>query len=80
MKFALRAMAQSLAREMGPNGVHVAHVVVDGVIDTPNTKGYDKGEGGKIDPVAVSASSYRWFQYGRGIRADRRGRDIMRVL
>lgn len=63
MKFALRAMAQSLAREMGPKGVHVAHVVVDGVIDTPNTKGYDKGEGGKIDPVAVSTSSFYLFQY-----------------
>ena len=32
-KAALRAMAQSLAREVGPKGVHVAHVVVDGAID-----------------------------------------------
>ncbi len=58
MKFALRAMAQSLAREMGPKGVHVSHAVIDGVIDTPNTKGYEMGEGGKIDPAAVSASSF----------------------
>lgn len=34
-KFALRALAQAMARELGPQGVHVAHVVVDGVIDTP---------------------------------------------
>ncbi len=34
-KFGLRAMAQSMAREIGPEGIHVAHVVVDGVIDTP---------------------------------------------
>jgi short-subunit dehydrogenase len=33
-KHALRALAQSLARELGPRGVHVAHVVVDGAIDT----------------------------------------------
>lgn len=32
-KAGLRAMAQSLAREVGPKGVHVAHVVVDGAID-----------------------------------------------
>jgi NAD(P)-dependent dehydrogenase (short-subunit alcohol dehydrogenase family) len=33
-KAALRALAQSLARELGPRGIHVAHVVVDGAIDT----------------------------------------------
>ncbi|KQV55277.1 MULTISPECIES: SDR family NAD(P)-dependent oxidoreductase [unclassified Caulobacter] len=32
-KAGLRAMAQSLAREVGPKGIHVAHVVVDGAID-----------------------------------------------
>jgi NAD(P)-dependent dehydrogenase (short-subunit alcohol dehydrogenase family) len=34
-KFGLRALAQSMARELGPKGVHVAHVVIDGQIDTP---------------------------------------------
>ena len=33
-KAALRALAQSLARELGPRGIHVAHVVIDGAIDT----------------------------------------------
>lgn len=33
-KHALRALAQSMARELGPRNVHVAHVVVDGAIDT----------------------------------------------
>jgi short-subunit dehydrogenase len=33
-KFALRALSQSMARELGPKNVHVAHVVVDGAIDT----------------------------------------------
>lgn len=33
-KFALRGLAQSLARELWPQGIHVAHVVVDGIIGT----------------------------------------------
>ena len=33
-KHALRALAQSMARELGPHGIHVGHVVVDGAIDT----------------------------------------------
>jgi len=33
-KFALRALAQSMARELGPQGVHVAHSIIDGAIDT----------------------------------------------
>ncbi|MBK6323210.1 SDR family oxidoreductase [Candidatus Aalborgicola defluviihabitans] len=33
-KHALRALAQSMARELGPQNIHVAHVVVDGAIDT----------------------------------------------
>lgn len=33
-KFALRALAQSMARELGPEGVHVAHALIDGAIDT----------------------------------------------
>ena len=32
-KAGLRALAQSLARELGPQGVHVAHVVIDGAVD-----------------------------------------------
>ncbi len=33
-KFALRSLAQSMARELGPEGVHVAHTIIDGAIDT----------------------------------------------
>jgi len=33
-KHALRALAQSLARELGPKGIHVAHPIIDGAIDT----------------------------------------------
>lgn len=55
-KFALRALGQSLAREFGPKGVHVAHAIIDGIIDTPNTKHYNVNNGsedGKINPQAV---------------------------
>jgi NAD(P)-dependent dehydrogenase (short-subunit alcohol dehydrogenase family) len=37
-KHALRALAQSMARELGPKGIHVAHVVIDGPIDNPDTR------------------------------------------
>jgi len=37
-KHALRALAQSMARELGPQGIHVGHVVIDGVIDTDATR------------------------------------------
>jgi NAD(P)-dependent dehydrogenase (short-subunit alcohol dehydrogenase family) len=56
-KFALRATGQSLAREFGPKGVHVAHAIIDGVIDIPRTSGWPVNGGvedGKISSEAVS--------------------------
>jgi NAD(P)-dependent dehydrogenase (short-subunit alcohol dehydrogenase family) len=38
-KHALRALAQSMARELGPKNIHVAHVIVDGAIDTAFIRG-----------------------------------------
>jgi NAD(P)-dependent dehydrogenase (short-subunit alcohol dehydrogenase family) len=56
-KFAVRAMSQSLAREFGPQGVHVAHIIVDGIIDTEKTKAFDLGNpDSKIDPKMVSSA------------------------
>ena len=37
-KFGLRALAQSMARELGERGVHVAHVVIDGQIESERTR------------------------------------------
>lgn len=42
-KFGLRALAQSMAREFGPQGIHVAHAVVDGQIDTPRVREMSPG-------------------------------------
>ncbi len=55
-KFALRALAQSLAREFGPKGVHVAHAIIDGVIDIERTKEWKVSDApdAKISADAVS--------------------------
>lgn len=37
-KHALRALAQSMSRELGPQGIHVAHIIVDGLIENEATK------------------------------------------
>ncbi len=54
-KFAIRAMAQSLAREFGPKGVHVSHAIIDGIIATEKTKDHlSNVADGKISPDSVS--------------------------
>ena len=47
---AKRAVVQSAARELGPQGVHVAHVIVDGVVDNPNTRAYFAQKVGYLAP------------------------------
>ncbi len=37
-KFAVRGLAWALAREVGPKGIHVAHIIIDGIIDTPSVR------------------------------------------
>jgi NAD(P)-dependent dehydrogenase (short-subunit alcohol dehydrogenase family) len=55
-KFALRGLAQSMARELGPKGIHVAHVVIDGGI-AGTRGGRDPGEEDKfLQPQAIAAS------------------------
>ena len=49
-KFALRGLAQSLARELGPKGLHVAHIVIDGGI------GRDEGSNTQLGPDAIAAT------------------------
>lgn len=53
-KFALRGLAQSLARELHPQGVHVAHVVVDGVIRSAQRP--DPGDESTLDPDAIACA------------------------
>jgi len=54
-KFALRGLAQSLAREYSPKGVHVAHVVLDGLIDAPQTdQRFGSQASVRMDPRAIA--------------------------
>lgn len=65
-KAALRALAQSMARELGPKGVHVAHVIIDGLIDTAfsRTNFADRvaaaGPDGILNPNHI-ADAYWWL-------------------
>jgi NAD(P)-dependent dehydrogenase (short-subunit alcohol dehydrogenase family) len=64
-KAALRSLAQSMARELGPQGIHVAHLIIDGAIDTPWIKENFperhalKDEGGILDPEAIADTYWR---------------------
>jgi NAD(P)-dependent dehydrogenase (short-subunit alcohol dehydrogenase family) len=60
-KFALRGLAQSLAREVQPLGVHVTHVVLDGLLrGSPSVERFGGNEDRSIDP-AEAARAYRWI-------------------
>ena len=48
-KFGLRAVAQSMARELGPQGIHVAHLVIDAGVDTAWVRERIKARGGSVD-------------------------------
>lgn len=62
MKAGLRMLSQSLAREYGPKGVHVAHFIIDGVIDGDMVRGRfgdyldALGEDGGLSPDAIAES------------------------
>ncbi|BCA31476.1 SDR family oxidoreductase [Metapseudomonas otitidis] len=68
-KHAIRALAQSMARELGPRNIHVAHVVVDGAIDTAFIRDTfpdlyaRKDQDGILDPEHI-ADNY-WFLHSQ---------------
>ena len=70
-KHALRALAQSMARELGPQGIHVAHVVVDGAIDTAFIRETfpdryaAKAHDGIVDPEAIAENYWHLHQQQR---------------
>ncbi|SRR5579884_1584983 len=67
-KFAVRGLADSLARELWPKGIHVAHIVVDGVIDTPRVReGYRPGpDEPLLNPDAMAEAYWNLAQQPRG--------------
>ena len=68
-KFALRALSQSMARELGPEGIHVSHFIIDGAIDTAFIKENFpdryalKEKDGILSPEKI-ADSY-WFVHSQ---------------
>ncbi|MGE3832563.1 MAG: SDR family NAD(P)-dependent oxidoreductase [Parvibaculaceae bacterium] len=55
-KFALRALAQSLARDLSPKGIHVAHFVIDGAIRNPGRTEPPDRPDSMLDPDAIAQS------------------------
>jgi NAD(P)-dependent dehydrogenase (short-subunit alcohol dehydrogenase family) len=55
-KFALRGLAQSMARELSPQGIHVAHVVIDGGIASPRRQAAPDAPDSQLDPDAIAAT------------------------
>jgi NAD(P)-dependent dehydrogenase (short-subunit alcohol dehydrogenase family) len=55
-KFALRGLAQSVAREFQPQGIHVAHFVIDGAIRNPGRVEPPDRPDSMLDPDAIAAT------------------------
>ena len=70
-KAALRSLAQSVAREFGPQGVHVAHVVIDGGIDGERLRSgapqrvAEAGADGLLDPAAIAEAYWQLHRQHR---------------
>lgn len=70
-KAALRALAQSAAREYGPQGIHVAHVIIDGAIDGDRINSFlpqlkeERGADGLLDPDAIAENYWSLFTQPR---------------
>jgi NAD(P)-dependent dehydrogenase (short-subunit alcohol dehydrogenase family) len=52
-KAALRALAQAMARELGPKGLHIAHVIIDGLIDTAFTQEHFAQRVAEVGPDGI---------------------------
>lgn len=66
-KQGLRAVAQSMARELGPQGIHVAHLIIDAGVDTSWVRdlmakaGKDIGDGDLMDPASVAETYWQLY-------------------
>ena len=61
-KFALRGLAQSMARELAPKGIHIAHFVIDGAIG--KNEGKDAGDA-KLDPDEIARNYLHVYRQQR---------------
>ncbi|MDJ0556232.1 MAG: SDR family NAD(P)-dependent oxidoreductase [Microcoleaceae cyanobacterium MO_207.B10] len=63
-KFGLRALAQSLAREFSPQGIHVAHVIIDGLINTDRVKKMfpERDPQTMLSPESIAENYWQLYQ------------------
>jgi NAD(P)-dependent dehydrogenase (short-subunit alcohol dehydrogenase family) len=66
-KAAQRSLAQSMARTLGPKGIHVAYVIIDGIIDIPTTRQLlpDRPDEGFLRPAAIAETVHHVVQQDR---------------
>jgi NAD(P)-dependent dehydrogenase (short-subunit alcohol dehydrogenase family) len=64
-KFALRGLAQSMARELSPAGIHVCHIVVDGGIRSAARPERDNAPDAMLNPDAIAESYWHLLQQHR---------------
>jgi NAD(P)-dependent dehydrogenase (short-subunit alcohol dehydrogenase family) len=64
-KFALRGLAQSMARELSPQGIHVAHFVIDGGIRSAARPVPDNAPDSLLDPDAIAETYWATLQQHR---------------
>jgi NAD(P)-dependent dehydrogenase (short-subunit alcohol dehydrogenase family) len=67
-KFALRALSTSLAKEFGPQGVHVAHAVIDGIIDIEFTQKWLEGKPEEASMGSEDIAEIYWGLHTQGRR------------
>lgn len=66
-KFGLRALAQSMARELGPKGIHVAHVIIDGGIESERHRdaAAERGPASVLSPASIAETYYQLHRQPR---------------
>ena len=79
-KFAMRALAFSIAREFAPKGVHVAHAIIDGEIDIPRTKEWLKDQPAEAKIGADDIAESYWSLHQQSKRCFTNEIDIRPML
>ncbi len=69
-KFALRGLAESLAREVQPQGIHVAHFVIDGAIRNAGRENPDDKPDSLLDPNAIALTYWQTLKQDRSAWAN----------
>ena len=70
-KQALRALAQSMAREIGPKGIHVSHVIIDGLIENDNARSLfpedfdSRPKDGILQPVEIAEVYWQLYRQSK---------------